>query len=217
MFYRSLSRRISLIFLGFFTLVSLSCFPSHPQSTFDAAGPIAREQLDLFLIIFWAGVFVFVAVEGTLLYTVLRFKRGPTQEVPPQTHGHRGLEIAWTIAPAIILAVIAVPTIQAIFSTGVNWFLRNGQSEYAFFNFDPSESVDLVSQFAWFRTRMQAKDNFYRRPGEFSGRQFDWEVDFNNPKFELMFADILLDMVQEHPLQTLEMLFVIKPINYILM
>src|SRR5262249_54287909 len=32
-------------------------------------------------------------------------------------HGHTGLEISWTIAPAVILAFIAVPTVATIFKT----------------------------------------------------------------------------------------------------
>ncbi len=55
------------------------CFPSHYQSTFDAAGPVAQMQLSLFQIIFWTAAFVFVAVEGILVYTVIRFRRKPGQ------------------------------------------------------------------------------------------------------------------------------------------
>ena len=100
---------------GALVLASLGCFPSHPQSTFDAAGPVAKSQLDLFYIIFWAAVFVFVVVGGVLLYATIRFRRRPEQEIPVQTHGNTRLEIAWTIAPAIVLAVIAVPTVITIF------------------------------------------------------------------------------------------------------
>ena len=96
-------------------LLAAACTPSHPQSTFDAAGPVARSQLNLFYIIFWAAVFVFVVVEGILVYAVIRFRRKPNQEIPAQTHGNTPLEIAWTIAPAIVLAIVAVPTIFTIF------------------------------------------------------------------------------------------------------
>ena len=97
-------------------LALISCTPSHPQSTFDTAGPVAEKQKIMFYIIFWAAVFVFVVVEGILLYAVIRFRRRPGRaEMPAQTHGNTPLEIAWTIAPAIVLAVIAVPTIIYIF------------------------------------------------------------------------------------------------------
>ena len=108
--------RLLLIIGGALLLVAVACFPSHPQSTFDAAGPVARSQLNLFYVIFWAAVFVFVVVQGILLYVTIRFRRKPGQDqIPKQTHGNTRLEIAWTIAPAIVLAVVAVPTVITIF------------------------------------------------------------------------------------------------------
>ncbi len=95
----------------------IGCFPSHNQSTFDAAGPVAQKQLNLFLIIFWAAVAVFVVVEGALIYAAIKFRRRPGTAMPKQVHGNTRLEIAWTIAPALFLVVIAVPTIDTIFDT----------------------------------------------------------------------------------------------------
>jgi len=94
-----------------------ACTPDHPQSTFDAAGPVANDQRFLFLFIFWAAVAVFIAVEGALIYALFRFRRKPGQGLPEQVHGNQPLEIAWTIAPAIILIVIAVPTVMVLLET----------------------------------------------------------------------------------------------------
>ena len=97
-------------------LLLAGCTPSHPQSTFDPAGPVAEKQLTLFYIILWAAVGVFVVVGGILLYAVIRFRRRPGQRtMPAQTHGNTPLEIGWTIAPAILLVAIAVPTLFYIF------------------------------------------------------------------------------------------------------
>ena len=97
-------------------LLLMACTPSHPQSTFDTAGPVAEKQRTLFYIIFWAAVFVFIVVEGILIYAVIRFRRKRGQVgMPAQTHGNTPLEIGWTLAPAIVLAVIAVPTLIYIF------------------------------------------------------------------------------------------------------
>lgn len=114
---RCLSLRSLAIVLAVSAIVLLvSCTPSHPQSTFDAAGPVAEKQRTLFYIIFWAAVFVFITVEGLLIYAVFRFRRkGGQEDIPAQIHGNTPLEIGWTIAPAIVLAVIAVPTIIYIF------------------------------------------------------------------------------------------------------
>ena len=98
-------------------ILATGCFPDNPQSTFDARGTVARSQLTLFLIIFWMAVFVFVAVVGAILYTTIRFRRRADQQFPKQVHGNTKLEIAWTIAPALVLLVIAIPTIDTIFDT----------------------------------------------------------------------------------------------------
>ncbi len=96
-------------------LLLISCTPSHPQSTFDAAGPVSRSQLNLFWVIFWASLGVFVVVVGALLYSVVRFREKPGQAMPTQVHGNRKLEIAWTVAPALLLGAIAVMTVQTLF------------------------------------------------------------------------------------------------------
>jgi len=100
-----------------FLVILAACTPDDPQSTFGTAGPVAERQKDLFIIIFWVAVAVFVVVEGILVYAAIRFRRREGQGIPKQTHGHKWLEIGWTIAPAVVLAAIAVPTISAIFFT----------------------------------------------------------------------------------------------------
>ena len=104
-----------LFLLGSLAALLAGCTPSHPQSTFDAVGPVAQSQVTLFYVIFWAGTFVFIAVEGALLYAAIRYRRRRGQQDPEQIHGNSRLEVAWTAAPAVVLAVIAVPTIMTIF------------------------------------------------------------------------------------------------------
>jgi cytochrome c oxidase subunit 2 len=54
-------------------------------------------------------IVVFLLVEFALLWVVLRYRRTrqPAGYIPPQVHGHTGLEIAWTIVPLIIVLAIA--------------------------------------------------------------------------------------------------------------
>ena len=116
----SMTRRHSLRQFGLVLLVLVvallaGCTPGHKQSTFDASGPVAESQLALFYWIFWAAVFVFVVVGGALLYTAIRYRRRPGDGDPPQIHGDKTLEIAWTIVPSVVLAVVAVPTVMTIF------------------------------------------------------------------------------------------------------
>ena len=102
------------VFLVILVAGLVSCTPDHPQSTFDAVGDVAKRQLNLFMWIFWAAVIVFVVVEGALIYTVVRYRRRPGDGIPKQTHGNTKIEIAWTLAPAIVLAIVAVPTVTTL-------------------------------------------------------------------------------------------------------
>jgi len=90
------------------------CAKNAPQDTFQPEGKNARLidglQRELFYISGVVGLIVFAAVG----YAVWKFKdRG--QEIPEQTHGNPKLEILLTILPAVILAVVAVPSIAAVF------------------------------------------------------------------------------------------------------
>ena len=108
-------RLLGLVILGALAAVFVGCTPSHPQSTFDTFGPVSESQRTLFLIIFWTGLVVFVTVITTLVFVVLRYRRKSGDEDPEQIHGSSRLELAWTIAPAVIIVFIAVPTIITIF------------------------------------------------------------------------------------------------------
>lgn len=90
---------------------------TEPMTTIAPKSDFAWEIQNIYVLIFWIAVAVFVVVEAMLLYAVLRYRRRPGQGLPEQIHGYMKLEIAWTIAPALVLVLIAVPTVQAIFVT----------------------------------------------------------------------------------------------------
>lgn len=106
---------VSLTFFAVLVLLQAACSPNDPQNTLAAEGVVGQKQQDLFWVIFWWAVAVFVAVEGLLLFIIIWFRRKPGQADPPQTHGNTRLEIAWTIAPVLVLVSIGVPTIATIF------------------------------------------------------------------------------------------------------
>lgn len=124
-------------------VAAAGCGEPYPGNVFHPASDFAEVLAGLFnQIIFWA-VIVFVPVEALLLYAIARYRRRgrprpaaqpgeahpraggsedlsvrPAEELglPAQVHGNTPLEIAWTFPPIIILALIAVPTLQVIFS-----------------------------------------------------------------------------------------------------
>jgi cytochrome c oxidase subunit 2 len=86
-----------------------------PLSTYGtAAGDAAIKIWDLYKLLFWISIPVFVIVQGVMLVALFKFKRKPGDPLPAQSHGNTKLEIVWTLIPAVVLAVIAVPTFQTI-------------------------------------------------------------------------------------------------------
>jgi cytochrome c oxidase subunit 2 len=87
-----------------------------PQNTLAPEGPVARRQDELWNLVYWVAVGVFILVEALLVIVLVKFRAKPDDDtIPKQTHGNAKLEVAWTIVPALILAFIAVPTVQLIF------------------------------------------------------------------------------------------------------
>lgn len=95
-------------------VVLVGCQGPFPQSTFAPASEFGESLDTLYMTIFWWAVVVFVVVEGLLVYVVIRFRHKPDRPDPRPIHGHTALEIAWTLAPAMIIVFIAVPTVRTI-------------------------------------------------------------------------------------------------------
>jgi cytochrome c oxidase subunit 2 len=104
---------LALLALGL--LVTACAGERFPQSTLHPESDAAGAIDSLYRQIFWWAVFVFVVVQSALVVTLIRYRKRPGQGEPKQTHGHTLVEIAWTLAPALILVFIAVPTIKTIF------------------------------------------------------------------------------------------------------
>jgi cytochrome c oxidase subunit II len=90
---------------------------AYPNSVFHNHTEFNREVGYLFKILIWLGTIVFVFVEAILLYAIWKFRRRSENDRPEHVHGNTTLEILWTAIPALILAFIAVPTVQTIFKT----------------------------------------------------------------------------------------------------
>lgn len=93
------------------------CAWDGPMSTVVAHSDLNRSILHLYAIITWATAIIGLVVFAGLGYILFRFRSQPAGTLPTQIRGHTLLEIGWTIAPALVLLVIAIPTIQVIFRT----------------------------------------------------------------------------------------------------
>jgi cytochrome c oxidase subunit 2 len=93
------------------------CAWDTPQSTAVARSDFARAILDVYAIITWATIGIAVIVSVGLVWVLVRYRERPGAPLPRQTRGHTLLELAWTVAPALVLLVIGIPTVQVIFRT----------------------------------------------------------------------------------------------------
>ena len=99
-------------------LFLVSCAENAPQDFLEPEGPIARQIDNLQKPVFLVAGVIFVLVEGLAVWFVLRYRHRDDSPEPVQIHGNTRLEVAWTLIPALILLVIAVPTIRTIFDLG---------------------------------------------------------------------------------------------------
>lgn len=112
------------------TLSAVACSPLFlggwswihgPQSTFDAEGPVARAQLEVFYVTVWVTMIIFVIVGTVLAYASIKFKARNAAdehaEPPPQGHGNPLVELGLIGASVLALVFIAIPTVKNIWYT----------------------------------------------------------------------------------------------------
>lgn len=90
---------------------------TYPQSTVDPHTDFAAIIHSLYVDIFWWTMLILAVVWVALTVVILRFRARPDDPRPRQIRGHLGLEVGWTVGPALIVVAIAIPTIQAVFAT----------------------------------------------------------------------------------------------------
>jgi cytochrome c oxidase subunit 2 len=110
-------RRWRLPAIGLATvLLAAGCATGTKQTIFDPKGPNAQKIANLDFV-YWLAIAVALAVFAVVGVAMWRFRerKHADQPIPKQIHGNSRLEIMWTIAPAVLLAIIAVPTVVTVF------------------------------------------------------------------------------------------------------
>ena len=90
-------------------------FEKYPQTTLVPTTEFGRWIDSAYRVIAYWEVGIFAVVALGLIVAIIRFRALPGHSAQHDMHGHTGLELGWTLAPAIILALISVPTIRTIF------------------------------------------------------------------------------------------------------
>ncbi len=96
-------------------LLLSACIEDAPLDSLNPAGPIAEKIDGLWWLTFWIAAVIFVLVQGAILVIAFVFRDKEGRKEPKQIHGNNKLEVLWTAIPALILAGIAVPTVQTLF------------------------------------------------------------------------------------------------------
>jgi cytochrome c oxidase subunit 2 len=91
-------------------------------SIFDPVSPPAESIRNLSVLVLAITGFIFVIVEGILVYSLVRFRRRSldrAESEPPQVYGSKPIEIAWTAAPALIVFVLVLVTARTLWEVNV--------------------------------------------------------------------------------------------------
>ena len=112
--FRGMKRPAQLVSLVI--LSSLLFAACDSPTILDPKGTVAHQESDLFWIMLVLATFVFVVVEGWLIFAIVRYRARPNQPEPKQIHGNNTVEIMWTVAPAIVLFILLGFTIKTMFA-----------------------------------------------------------------------------------------------------
>jgi len=118
---QELRRRLWIPALATLALVLAACStesgPRNRQNALRPEGKYAEKIDNLFGPVFWVSVLVGALVIGATVGIAIKYRVRKGEDVrPKQTHGSTPLEIGWTIVPAVILLIVAIPTVSTIFS-----------------------------------------------------------------------------------------------------
>jgi cytochrome c oxidase subunit II len=107
-------RRVALLALLAAVVLALLIAPTAMADMFtpeSGGSPTADEIDSLYKIVLYIGVVIFIGVEGTLIWALVKYRArrgGPTEG--EQIHGNTPLELGWTVGAAVIVVAIAIVT-----------------------------------------------------------------------------------------------------------
>jgi len=109
---------VIVLVAGWLMVRNIGLPEGRPLTTLSPRGEKSQQIQDLIIPVFAIAGVVFILVEVGIIWLATRFRRRHDDvdgvDEPTQLHGNTKLEIGWTIAPALLLAVLAVFNVNAI-------------------------------------------------------------------------------------------------------
>lgn len=106
-------RALAPIALGLFLLATA---PLAAAALFpEPHSPVQRQWQSMFMTVFWAALVIGLFVEFLILYALWRFRSRPGRpQRGPHIHGNTRMEIAWTIAPTVVMGWLLLISFQGL-------------------------------------------------------------------------------------------------------
>jgi len=114
--FRGVKRWAMLFSAMLLSSILLAACDQNTPSILNPQGPVASKEAGLFWFVLVVATIVFVAVEGVLIYSIVRFRERPNAPMPRQIHGNNTIEIIWTVAPSLFLFAVLIGTIYTMFN-----------------------------------------------------------------------------------------------------
>jgi cytochrome c oxidase subunit 2 len=108
----------TLLGMGARTLAASSDPPLSPTNIFAPISTPADAIFDLSMFIVWVSLAIFVVVFSLLAYVTIKFRKkaGDNGREPAQIYGSTQVELAWTVIPVLIVAVLFLASARVIIS-----------------------------------------------------------------------------------------------------
>jgi cytochrome c oxidase subunit 2 len=123
---------IAIVAIVFVSGAGSALYPPKPATA------QAVQTSGLYDIVFAIAVAIFVAVEGLIVWSILRYRRRPGDvDLPPQTHGNNFVEVLWTL----------IPTVIVLYLFAISWNTLNTVDATST---DPDVRIHVIAgQFQW--------------------------------------------------------------------
>jgi cytochrome c oxidase subunit 2 len=95
--------------MTFFSVAPLLLFAADENlNVFDTVSPPAHSIRKIFILVLFISAAIFIFVEGAIVYCIFHFRERsrPTTVEPAQLYGSKPVEVAWTVAPLLVVFIL---------------------------------------------------------------------------------------------------------------